>query len=171
MDECDVRHDNRKSSFQHYTFRIIDGMNHHAKSSKRQGVRTACVKPLTYLRRTTCEIGTPLPVLDSLFFWEPRSKPTRAAVRADRAAFAFLAPAIKKFCGLAFLVGGPEAVTLDEGVTRLALDASDLWVAALLLSWSIVSAAAATACIESSLVVSGATIVGALWTRVSFIRS
>jgi len=59
-------------------------------------VRTASVNPFTYFKRMTCDSGTPLPVCDDLFFFE-RWNPTRAALRANRASFAFMAPIPRKF--------------------------------------------------------------------------
>lgn len=89
----------------------------YSKSSKRHGVLTACVKPLTYVKRTTCDKGTPLPVFDSLFSLLDFSKhPTRAAVRAERAALAFLAPMSKKlFCALR-LVDDSAFVSTPAGI-------------------------------------------------------
>ena len=85
---------------------------HYAKSSNRQGTRTAWVKPLVYFRRITCDRGTPLPVCATLLFRDPT--PTRAILRACRAALACLAPKPKKWVTAVVLLVVNLAFFLDD---------------------------------------------------------
>lgn len=73
---------------------------YYAKSSKRQGLRTAWVNPLTYLSFKHWLNGTPLPVLD-VFAALERTNPTVLARRADLASRARLAPKPKKLAAAA----------------------------------------------------------------------
>lgn len=66
-------------------------------------------------------MGCPLPVLESLFCLLDLAKhPTRAAVRAERAALAFLAPAKRKFAagGLLLVFADDVALTALCGLGR-----------------------------------------------------
>lgn len=84
------------------------------KSSKRQGVLTACVNPFWYLNRMTCFNGSPLPVC-AIFSVLVRVNPTSAFLRADLAALALSAPMPKKFFAtFCFLTGGPIVVVVES---------------------------------------------------------